>query len=917
MPATKLLIVESPAKCKKIQEFLGADWRVQATMGHIRALKEELDAIGFPKGGRGTPTWTPTYEPIATKRDAIANLRRAAAGMEVYLGSDDDREGEAIAWHTCALLGLNPATAPRVTFHEITAPALRAAVATPGRIDMNKFNAQQARSMLDMLIGFTLSPCLWRGVGFKPGLSAGRCQTPALRIVYDRDREIEGHAATNSWRISAVSETSPSGGSYGHSSSAGKSEDAIADSTLEWKATGTDLPNQTAAFDVIKQLSAEPHTLTITDRAERTSTSQPPKPFITSSLQQEASSRLSMNPKVTMKAAQTLYEGGHITYMRTDNAVLSQEAIDAASAVVIARWGEEYLGGVAAPAEEEAAAGGAGATKKVVKKKVTKKAAAAAAEKPEAQAAHEGIRPTHMDVPNLDGVGPQEARLYELIWKRTIQSVMAPETRNVVKLTAVPTVAPKALTLQTSWDQTEFAGWRMLDAERKAEEEAHAAAVFEARADLTADTVLDWQKFVATEVRSAPPPRYTEAALIRELESRGIGRPSTYATLVETVLDRGYVEKATIAAAPVTLGLITLEAGKKVPKPSTRTERAGGEKDKLRTTALGRTVIEWLLAQFGDMVDYGFTAEMEAQLDEIAKGSRVWNSVLGETWDRYSERYLSVMDGPRAATAADGAGATASSKRAEYGDGYKMVISKKGPLFVLEREGEKTRFASVPGHLSITTATRADAEAAFAAAGGAGAGAGGGDDLGTLDDKPVQRRKGPYGHYVQWGDVRLTCRADETLEELTPKLRAKVSGDAVDHVVGEYKIKRGPYGLYMFKMAGGSAASAKRKPVFVSIPDSTPWSTLTPEGAAELYKHCAEAKKASATRGSASLTASKGARTSPKAAGGAGASEAAEAPKKPRAPPARAPRKAAAAAEATEEAAPKKPRAPRKKKADD
>jgi DNA topoisomerase-1 len=837
-------------------------------MGHIRALKEELEAIGFPKGGHGAPTWDPTYEPIATKRDAIAALRRAASGMDVYLGADDDREGEAIAWHTCAILGLNPATTPRVTFHEITAPALRAAVASPGRIDTNKFNAQQARSMLDLLIGFTLSPCLWRGVGFKAGLSAGRCQTPALRIIYDRDREIEGHAATNSWRISCVS------------------EDAIEGGTLEWRATGPDLPNQTAAFDLIKQLSAAPHTLTITDRTERTSTSQPPKPFITSSLQQEASSRMSMNPKVTMRTAQTLYEGGHITYMRTDNAILSQEAIDAASAVVRERWGEEYLGGAAAVAD---AAAEDETPKKVVKKKVTKKAAAA--EKPEAQAAHEGIRPTHMEVAALDGVSAQEARLYELIWKRTIQSVMAPETRDMVKLTAVSTVAPKALTLQTDWSQTKFAGWRMLDAERKAEEEATAAEVFEARADLTADTVLDWQKFVASEVRSSPLPRYTEAALIRELESRSIGRPSTYATLVETVLDRGYVEKATIAATPVTLGLVTLEAGKKAPKLSTRTEKAGGEKDKLRATALGRTVIEWLLTQFGDMLDYSFTAEMEAQLDEIAKGTRVWNSVLGDTWDRYRDRYLSVMDGPKASAAA-GAGAaapptplTSSSKRAEYGDGYKMVISKKGPLFVLEREGEKTRFASVPNNLSITTATRADAETAFTSAGpGATAGSGpgpGGDDLGSLDDKPVQRRKGPYGHYVQWGTVRLTCRADETLEELTPRLQAKVSGDAVDHQVGEYKIKRGPYGLYMFKLAGASTASATRKPVFVSIPDTTEWATLTPEGAAELYKHSAAAKKeAMASKGDKGASFKK----EPKAAatGGAGAETPAKKPRAPR-----------------------------------
>ena len=199
-------------------------------MGHIRALKEELEAIGF------RTTWTPTYESISTKRDAIANLRKAAAGAEVYLGSDDDREGEAIAWHTCNILGLDPSTTPRVVFHEITESALKAAVANPTRIDMNKFNAQQARTMLDMLIGFTLSPCLWRGVGFKAGLSAGRCQTPALRIIYDRDREIEAHSASNSWRINATS------------------EDCIENSTLTWTATGDNFPSEAAANDVLKQL---------------------------------------------------------------------------------------------------------------------------------------------------------------------------------------------------------------------------------------------------------------------------------------------------------------------------------------------------------------------------------------------------------------------------------------------------------------------------------------------------------------------------------------------------------------------------------------------------------------------------------------------------------------------------------------
>jgi DNA topoisomerase-1 len=810
---TKLLIVESPAKCKKIQEFLGADWQIQATMGHIRALKEELEAIGFPKGGTGAPTWRPAYENIAAKAGAIANLRRAAAGKEVFLGSDDDREGEAIAWHTCVLLGLNPATAPRVTFHEITAPALRAAVAAPGRIDMNKFNAQQARSMLDLLIGFTLSPCLWRGVGFKPGLSAGRCQTPALRLIYDRDREIEAHTATNSWRITAIS------------------EDAIEDSTLEWRAAA-DVPTQVAANEILRALAAATEkTLTVTDRQERVATSQPPKPFITSSLQQEASNRLGLAPKRTMQAAQKLYEGGHITYMRTDNAILSQEAIEAASAVVRARWGEEYLGGATAATEE-------GTKKKVVKKK---KAAGA----PEAQAAHEGIRPTHMEIDELADVDATEKKLYALIWTRTIQSVMAPEQRDVVKLTATPTSAPSLLTLTTDWEKTRFAGWRALDAERKAAEEETAAEYYAARADLTAGTLLDWQKFIANEIRSAPPGRYTEASLIRELESRGIGRPSTYATLVETVLDRDYVEKATIKPAPVSLGVITLEAAATTPKVTKRTEKAGGEKDKLRTTALGRTVIEWLMSQFGDMVDYGFTAAMESQLDEVAKGTRDWATILGETWDRYRERYCEVMATPKATTttvtAEDGTTTTVTTPartatKAEFGDGYKMIISKKGPLFVLERDGQKARFASVPAHLSISTATRADAEAAFAAATTAITG----DTLGDLDGTPVQRRTGRFGPYVTWGTVTLNCRADETLDDLTPRLRAKASPDTVDHAVGEYKIKKGPYGLYMFKV---TAPGAKTKPTFVSIPDATPWATLTPEGAAELYKHAAATKR--------------------------------------------------------------------------
>lgn len=760
---TKLLIVESPAKCKKIQGYLGAGWRVQATMGHIRALKEELEAIGFKKGQR-THVWAPKYEAIAAKRDAIASLKKAAslASTEVYLGSDDDREGEAIAWHTCVALGLDPATAKRVVFHEITETALKTAVANPTRIDIPKFEAQQARTMLDMLIGFTLSPCLWRGVGYKPGLSAGRCQTPALRIIYDRDREIESHTSTLSWRIQAATDG------------------------LVWKCP-TVFDAEGAAKALAEILQSKCKNLTISDRVDKIATSRAPAAFITSSLQQEASSRLSINPKITMRLAQTLYEAGHITYMRTDNSAMSEEAVAAAQAVVVDTWGADYTEKPEKP-------------KKVGKKTV------------QAVAAHEAIRPTHFEQKEPTDVGPQEQRLYALIWKRAIQSVMAPETRDTVLVKANP------LSLEATWDQTRFAGWRILDQNAEQENEEH--ATFEARKALTVGASVPWLAMTANEVSTSAKPRYTEASLIRDLESRGIGRPSTFATLVETVIDRGYIEKTTTPAKSITVKGLELKAGAKTVKATTKTEKTGGEKDKLHTTPLGRTVIEWLLTKFADILEYGFTAQMETLLDEVAGGTRPWSSVLDETWSRYAERYEEAISAKE----------TSAPRKGDYGDGYKMVVSRKGPLFVFEQEGQKTRFATVPATLSLDTATRADAEAAFTAAVA--------DVIGELDGTPVVRKKGPYGYYAVWKEHKINCKETETLEELSPRLLAKTDTNAVNHQVGPYTIRRGPYGLYMFKAAGSA-----KKPIFVSLPETTDWASLTPESAEQMYNQFKKVKK--------------------------------------------------------------------------
>jgi DNA topoisomerase-1 len=457
----------------------------------------------------------------------------------------------------------------------------------------------------------------------------------------------------------------------------------------------------------------------------------------------------------------------------------------------------------------------------------------------------------------------QEQRLYKLIWTRTLQSVMAPETRDVVRVTSVVTSKPELLTLQAEWTQTRFAGWRILDVERKAEEETADKELYESFKTLIKDHVLPWSVFHATEVRTKASARYTEASLIQELEHKGIGRPSTYATLVETVLDRGYVEKATIAPSPVTVKGLELKAAAKEPKVTTKTEKAGGEKDKLRTTPLGRTVIEWLLSQFGDILEYDFTAGMEAKLDAVSTGTKPWSTVLQETWSQYADRYATIMapsppppspsaSSPSSSSASSTEGITTiagqttqktqrqTANKSDFGDGYKMVVSKKGPLFVLEVEGQKTRFANVPATLSIQTATKADAIAAFTATTAAS-----GESLGDLEGSPVIRKKGPYGFYATWsctaGTINVNCKAEETIAEIGPRLlaKAKPAADAVDHVVGPYKIKRGPYGLYMFK------TGTVKKPTFVSIPDATPWASLTPESAEEVYKHCATAKRES------------------------------------------------------------------------
>lgn len=770
----KLVIVESPAKCSKIQSYLGDGYVVKATMGHIRALEESLNSVGIDRG------WDPHYVELSTKKDAIAKLRTAAKGADVILATDDDREGEGIAWHVCFLLRLNPATTPRIVFHEITKPAIQAAIASPRLLDMNKVNAQQARAMLDLLVGFTISKVLWSRVA--PRLSAGRCQTPALRLVVERDAEVEQHKAAAFWRLSGVW------------TAATATATALPTLPPLDAQSAEDLPDRAAAEAVLRTVFGSQDS-TITSVKESISTSNAPKPFITSTLQQEASSSHGLNPKVTMQAAQKLYEAGLITYMRTDNPVLSHEAADAVRAYVTSAYGVDYVG---SPGQHTAATAAATATADVDKKPAKKptKKAAAAPETPAAQAAHEAIRPTHPEDADPAITDDIQRTVYKLIWRRAIQSQMA-ASRTAVRKIGIAIRADPTRVYETQQYKPEFLGWQITEP-RDPKKIAAADEAWTAWTPLAKpNTALQWISLQADEQFTKPRGRYTEASLIAELEKRGIGRPSTFASLVSTILDRNYVEKTNAEGKPQTCVHLALQPSVWPPKETVTEHKVGADRNKLRSTALGRSVTEFLDKEYNDLFAYEFTAAMEADLDAIAHGTKEYKSLLQATWDTYKDRYTAMTAG--------GTKAGKAARERQLADGVKVILSAKGPLFVRDPppgslKSVKATFAALLPTMTYESVTAEDATTAFEVAAVAKLG----EDVGELDGDTIRRKRGPYGLYAECKGVRVPLKGDEDIERIKEKLVAKISFAASDtsaysRILGDFTIKRGPYGLYFYK----------------------------------------------------------------------------------------------------------------------
>ena len=575
-----LVIVESPAKAKTIEKFLGKDYKVMSSYGHICDLKEKEFSIN-------TDTFEPEYEIPANKAKVVGDLKSEAQKAEtVWLASDEDREGEAISWHLYTVLGLKPENTKRIVFHEITKDAILRAIATPRDIDTNLVYAQQARRVLDRIVGFKLSPVLWRKV--KPALSAGRVQSVTVRLIVEREREINKFTSESSYRVTAqFLPANPADG------------DSIISSELS---TRFKTAQEAEAF--LK--SCVGASFTIDDVSTKPLKKSPAPPFTTSTLQQEASRKLGLSVMQTMRITQSLYEAGYITYMRTDSVNLSSLCLNSCKKVITERIGEKYL--------------------KTRKYATNSKGA---------QEAHEAIRPTYMENSTIDGT-QTEKRLYELIWKRTIASQMA--DAQMEKTTANIAISDHKENFVATGEVTIFDGF--LHVYRESTDDDTAAET-KTLPMVHAGEQLNPQQITATERFTQHPPRYTEASLVRKLEELGIGRPSTYAPTISTIQQRGYVERGDKPGTERKFVRMTIVDGNIATIEEK--EKVGAEKSKLMPTDIGLVVNDFLLANFPEIMDYNFTATVEKDFDAIAEGEKQWVEPISTFYKEFDPQISNIL----------------------------------------------------------------------------------------------------------------------------------------------------------------------------------------------------------------------------------------------------------------------------------
>ena len=644
-----LVIVESPAKAKTIEKFLGKDYKVMSSFGHIRDLKKKDFSIDID-------TFAPTYEIPADKKKVVEDLRKAASQAEmVWLASDEDREGEAISWHLYEVLGLKAENTKRIVFHEITKEAITNAIQAPRDIDINLVYAQQARRVLDRIVGFKLSPILWKKI--KPSLSAGRVQSVAVRLIVEREREIQGFQAEASYRVVATFLVPDANGN-------------IAELKAE---LGTRFKEKAEAEAFLTQCKEA--TFTIDEVQTKPLKKSPAVPFTTSTLQQEAARKLGFSVSQTMTIAQRLYESGQITYMRTDSTNLSGLCLGASKKVITETMGEEYH------------------TMRNYKTKTKG-----------AQEAHEAIRPTYMDRQSIEG-SSAERRLYDLIWKRTIATQMA--DAQVEKTTVTISMSGSPYTFTATGEVVVFDGFLRVYRASSDEETENQKGMLP---PLSRGQQLEYEELQATERYTQRPNRYNEGSLVKKLEELGIGRPSTYAPTISTIQNRDYVVKEDTPSQERTINVLKLKKGKLTDKMVGETY--GSEKASLKPTDVGVVVNDYLIDYFPQVLDYNFTANIEKEFDEVAEGQKPWDDVIGEFYKDFEPLVEQTLNEKQERKV----GERVLGTDPKSGRPVSVKIGRFGPVVQvgLASDTDKPRFAQLQKGQSIDTITLEEALELFA-----------------------------------------------------------------------------------------------------------------------------------------------------------------------------------------------------------
>lgn len=751
--AKNLVIVESPAKAKTIQKYLGKDFEVKSSFGHIRDL---------PKKGMGInlENFTPDYEISADKKKVVADLKAASKKAEtVWLASDEDREGEAIAWHLAQELKLKSENTKRIVFHEITKNAILKAVENPREIDQNLVNAQQARRVLDRIVGFEMSPVLWKKV--KPGLSAGRVQSVAVRLIVEREKEIREFKPVPSYKVEGV---------FTNLEKQEISAKLKKDFTKEQDAE--DFLNQVQNIDFkVLNIDVKP--------AQRSASA----PFTTSTLQQEASNRLGYGVTTTMRVAQRLYEEGYITYMRTDSVNLSQEAINAAKSQILKEFGEEYS---------------------QPRNYVTKSASA--------QEAHEAIRPTDFGVKSIGDA--QLNKLYQLIYKRTLASQM---TNAKLEKTIIEIGNPELPQhFEAQGEVIVFDGFLRAYGIYKNEDEEQEDGD-KILPKVSVGEALAYKKITAVEKFSRPVSRFTEAGLVKKLEELGIGRPSTYAPTIQTIQNREYVDKREIE--PKEREIVKLTLTKTGLKKEILTEKFGGDKNKFVPTDIGIVVNDFLTTNFNEILDYGFTAKVEQDFDEIAKGEEKWKDVLKNFYSSFHPKIEDVGENADRAT-----GERLLGQDPKTGKNVYARIGRFGPMVQIGEtdSDEKPIFASLMATQNIVTITLEEALELFKVP----------FDLQDYEGKTITVGVGRFGPYVKWGEAFISLPKGEN--------PLSVDYDRAVAIIEEKKKADAPVASYkgepVTKGVGRFGPYLKYQDIYINVPKKYDFENLSQKEVEELIE---------------------------------------------------------------------------------